>query len=128
LCWRLFFTGFCGSKSSVSFPSPVIFQPGSLPSFTVSVRDQFGDPFTCSVNDGCAVGGTLQPSKRSTWAVSYTPRVTPAIPLTSVPSGCCSAVLGVSQQSFEDGIFNISFFISRGDMFTSAQTLELCGL
>ena len=99
----------------MSHSSTVLFYPGSYPSFTISVRDIFGDPFSCSVASGCAVGGSLQLQDHVMLASSQCSPVCSVLPLSSSLSGCCSSVLSVPQDLMEDGVYNVSLFVSRGD-------------
>jgi hypothetical protein len=107
--------GVCASKSTVSHSSTVVFNPGSYPSFTIGVRDIFGDPFPCSVASGCAVGGSLQLQNHVMLASSQCSPICSVLPLLSSSSGCCSSILSVPQDLMEDGIYNVSLFVSRGD-------------
>ena len=113
----------CASKSVASFTSATFFYQGSYPSFTISIIDTFGDPFSCSVSSDCAVGGYLRLQNLASLESSPCSPLCSVLPLVSTFSSCCTSVVGVPQELMEDGIYDFSLFLARGNFHFQLRSL-----
>jgi hypothetical protein len=93
------------------------------------VKDVFGDPFSCSASNACAVGGMFRLQRHSNLASFECSPLCSILPLLSSGSGCCTSIVSVPQESMEGGVYEVSIFLARGEvvyLFSSFLTFCLC--
>ena len=74
------------------------------------------------MSSGCAVGGSLQLQNRVSLVSSQCSPFCSVLPLVSTFSSCCTSVVVVPQELMEDGVYDFSLFLARGDFLSSSHS------